>query len=246
VLTVYLCVLYFFAVIGRQMYGDTGIFVSDTNNSIVKTTSWYAQRAQLNFDSVENSLLTLFFCCFSSGWESILHASLVMFEGSTVHYLYWLSFKVTVGLVVYPAVTSFIIQIYNWAWSESRLEKTVDRSLGRQFSQDGVSSSRQSSQDGGDTFAWTVDESCDVPVPVVDEEEKEVEKKDKESIDSMMPECVCTTTTTALHMEHQVLLQMIHRQRLTITKLMEAAERNSCEQGQLGDSASLGIPLRNF
>jgi len=115
VTAVYLIVLYMYAVIGHAQFGET--LNSHTTNKILMNTSWYGSRKQLNFDDLSSSILTLFFCCIGGGWSTLLNASLIAFESSTLPYFYFLSFRVFVGLIFFPLLRGFIIGSYISEWS---------------------------------------------------------------------------------------------------------------------------------
>jgi hypothetical protein len=98
VLAVFLSVLYSLSVIAMRMYGTT--LTSYNTDPILAETAWYAKRMQLNFDSFENALLTLFFCCVAGSWETFLAVTSVVFENPTVHPLFSSS-------LVSPVLSSF-------------------------------------------------------------------------------------------------------------------------------------------
>ena len=70
----------------------------------------WALRKQLNFDSFATALLTFFFCTITWSWELMMNATLTVAD-PTVAYVFWLGFRVFVGMIIYPILTGFFVQI---------------------------------------------------------------------------------------------------------------------------------------
>jgi hypothetical protein len=101
VLAVFLSVLYSLSVIAMRMYGTT--LTSYNTDPILAETAWYAKRMQLNFDSFENALLTLFFCCVAGSWETFLAVTSVVFENPTVPPLFSSSLSISIFFLLSSA-----------------------------------------------------------------------------------------------------------------------------------------------
>lgn len=125
VLICYIGVLYMFATVAYYFYGY--IFLIDESNPIFKNTSWYQSKAYsvLSFSTFNGAFRTIFFCCLGGQWESIMLAAITISASSTAHLLFWLGFRLVVGLIMHPILTGFFVQIHRSAWKKVKKEQNL-------------------------------------------------------------------------------------------------------------------------